>query len=411
MTIDLHQPLLMENTIQPYAWGGRNHKAFIPRLLGFSPSEGRPYAELWIGAHPKAPSRLVTPGAAYPLNAAIRHYPEELLGKNVARQFSNTLPYLLKILSANEPLSIQTHPTLTQAKVLHYKNAEHYPDENHKPEIAVALTPFTALVGFKSIPAIQDTFKQYPEIAALLPPSVKKEIRNSSRNIREATRCIKNLYNAFIDITQQTPAKYAAAVQRLAHRLRTQKRDSHPTDQLFLFALERYGDRDIGLFSIYFLNRIRLQPAEALFTTPGTPHAYIDGNIIECMANSDNVVRGGMTRKYTDIETLRKIMNYRPDLPKILQAEQTGNIHNYPVNIEEFQLSRIQLQSQSHIFTTRGRIEIVLFTAGTGRIRSGTRGEPLEIHRGQSVLIPALVDEYEINTLQTLTCYRVQIPR
>ena len=149
----------MKNKIQHYALGGKGESAYIPRLIGIIPERDKPYAELWMGVHPNAPSYVEIDHSFILLDQLIRENPEEMLGKSVSNTYSNSLPFLLKVLSAEEALSIQVHPTKEQAKILHQKDSKFYPDDNHKPEIAIALDSHLAIVGFKPYPELVDTSK------------------------------------------------------------------------------------------------------------------------------------------------------------------------------------------------------------------------------------------------------------
>ena len=173
------RPYLLKNSIQHYAWGTRGNQAFIPNLLGFKPEPGIPYAELWIGAHPKAPSNIVVGEMVVPLDQWINAYPAQILGSKVANKFSNQLPFLFKVLYASESLSIQVHPNKAQANALHMRDPIHYPDANHKPELAIALDSLTALMGIKPFADIQETLRRYPEIADFIGKSVCTSILNA----------------------------------------------------------------------------------------------------------------------------------------------------------------------------------------------------------------------------------------
>ncbi|OQA94318.1 MAG: Mannose-6-phosphate isomerase [Chloroflexi bacterium ADurb.Bin222] len=144
------RPFRLHNAIQPYPWGSRGAEAFIPRLLGIPAAPEQPYAELWIGAHPNAPSRVFLGDEPLSLATLIAREPVAMLGAAVAQRFDNQLPFLFKVLSAAEPLSIQAHPDKVQAERLHARDPQHYPDANHKPEVAIALDRLTALAGLKS---------------------------------------------------------------------------------------------------------------------------------------------------------------------------------------------------------------------------------------------------------------------
>ncbi len=154
------RPFKLLNKIQHYDWGTTNDNAFIPHLLGFSAVRDLPYAELWIGAHPSAPSDIVLQGRQSPLNKVIHDFPLEILGEYVARRFDNRFPFLLKVLSAARALSIQTHPDKEQAGKLHAADPAHYPDDNHKPEIAIALDSLTAIAGFRPPKDIAGTLRR-----------------------------------------------------------------------------------------------------------------------------------------------------------------------------------------------------------------------------------------------------------
>ena len=152
----------LKNTIQHYAWGSKNADAFIPHLLGIEVENNKPYAELWIGTHPKAPSIVVDSGNKILLNKFIELYPTEILGEATARQFNNRLPFLFKVLRAAEALSIQTHPNKIQAEELHRLDPVNYPDDNHKPEIAISIDELTCLLGLRSFFVINSGFTDYP---------------------------------------------------------------------------------------------------------------------------------------------------------------------------------------------------------------------------------------------------------
>ena len=164
------RPYILKNTIQHYTWGTKNNNAFIPRLLDLDIKNepDKPYAELWIGIHPKAPSLVEYNQDAIPLNQLISKYPKEILGSNCADKFDNQLPFLLKVLSAGEALSIQAHPNKGQAEMLHAKDQKNYPDKNHKPEIAIALDSLTALVGFRAYEEWVEVLHEYPEMKQIL---------------------------------------------------------------------------------------------------------------------------------------------------------------------------------------------------------------------------------------------------
>ena len=157
------RPFRLLNKIQHYAWGARNEQAFIAKLLQLEVEKDKPYAELWMGTHPNAPSAVeINDQEKIPLDRFIKQFPKEVLGQKVIERFGVQLPFLFKVLSAGEALSIQAHPNKEQAAMLHQRDPEHYPDDNHKPEIAIALDQLTALVGFRPLTAVSYTHLTLP---------------------------------------------------------------------------------------------------------------------------------------------------------------------------------------------------------------------------------------------------------
>ena len=169
------QPYLLKGTLQHYAWGTQNKDAFIPHFINIPVERDTPYAELWMGAHPKAPSTLALDNNNMPLDKCIEMFPEEILGKAIFARFKQ-LPFLFKVLSAAQALSIQAHPNKAQAEKLHMQDPEHYPDDNHKPEIAIALSNLTALAGFKSFDSLINTLENYIQKALLIKSTAKCKI-------------------------------------------------------------------------------------------------------------------------------------------------------------------------------------------------------------------------------------------
>ncbi|MFN2271768.1 MAG: mannose-6-phosphate isomerase, class I, partial [Anaerolineae bacterium] len=284
------RPYLLANQIQPYAWGTRGQDAFIPRLLGIAAESDKPYAELWMGAHPSAPSQVVIDGVPISLRQLIALHPREILGEAVAERFSGMLPFLFKVLSTAEALSIQAHPTEAQARLLHARDPEHYPDDNHKPELAVALDSLTALVGFKPFPDVLRTLEQYPELTNFIGAEVVDGAKDARETPpQEQQSRLRALYETLVERSVAHTDELVAATGRLAKRLVA--RTAREEERLFLEMREKYSGADVGLFTIFLLNLLHLKAGQGLFIKAGIPHAYLKGNIVECMANSDNVVR------------------------------------------------------------------------------------------------------------------------
>ncbi|MGC9399012.1 MAG: mannose-6-phosphate isomerase, class I [Anaerolineae bacterium] len=390
------RPYRMINRIQHYAWGARGKGAFIPQLLGIEAEPGTPYAELWMGAHPKAPSSLLIEGEQVDLRDAIAVQPSFFLGEWVAARFDGALPFLFKVLSAAESLSIQVHPTKPQAERLHARDPEHYPDANHKPEVAVALTGLTALAGFKPGDALATTLAAYPEIAAFAEAKVDAAF---------APGRIKALYARMSRRAVDEPRTLAAAVQRLARRLQRLARPLTEIEARFLTLRGRYGDEDVGLFSLFLLNLVHLERGEALYTEAGVPHAYLGGDIVECMANSDNVVRAGLTPKYKDVETLVEILKPVVDAPLVEGRSQDGEII-YRTPASEFQVSRRTFaEGETWEAPRSGGPELYLVTEGVLDTRWGA------FERGASFFVPAALVRLRLVAQAQSELFRVRVPQ
>jgi mannose-6-phosphate isomerase len=361
----------LDNTIRPYAWGS---PTAIPHLLGVEPT-GEPQAEMWMGAHPGAPSRT----ARGTLVEVIDADPERELGARAVAKFGPRLPFLLKILAAGAPLSLQVHPNLEQAKE-GYEDEErrripidaphrNYKDANHKPELICALTEFDGLCGFRdpiqaaglldglgvdSLKPYVDLLHAHPEDAALrevLTAVLTADPEEMAHTVAEATTACTRLGGDY--------APYAD----LAHH--------YPGDP--------------GVIAAMLLNHVRLQPGEALFLGAGIPHAYLSGLGVEIMANSDNVLRCGLTPKHVDVPELLRVVRFEAGDPGVLRPEASPDGEEvYETPIDEFRLSRYVLPEGGTAHDLTLDIpQILLCTAGTVRV-----GEH-ELRPGQSVFVPA----------------------
>ena len=382
----------LKNPIQQYAWGSRT---FIPELLGHTVPSAEPQAELWMGAHPKAPSLVLTNGLWTPLNTLIQQQPEIILGKHISKKFSGNLPFLFKILAAAEPLSIQAHPNKIQARQGYKKENElnikisdpqrNYRDQNHKPEIICALTSFWALKGFRKVQEILHF------IDALGLISLRNEVE--ALNKQPSTSGLKSFFKALMDME----AKKRSRVISEATAMATQSEDRSPEYKWVSKLYEKYP-QDIGVLSPLFLNLIQLQPGEALYLPEGELHAYLDGAGIELMANSDNVLRGGLTPKHVDASELLNVLQFIPgDIDVLLPAENRGGEHIYQTGAKEFQLSLISLgKGITHQSPPNRNVEMMICTEGDAQIFSPGEPAGLAIDKGTSILVPAAAGAYQI---------------
>ena len=394
----------MKNPIMEYAWGSKNA---IPDLLGIPNPEQKPMAEMWMGAHPKASSAIWVDGKWVSLEEVIRSSPDTILGRHVALQFKNHLPFLFKVLAAEEPLSIQVHPDLEQAKEGYKRETEsgipldaperNYRDPNHKPEIICALDDFDALKGFRKI---DEMIKLLEKVSSRsLDGLIELLVREPDE------RGLKRFFEALMGIEKQEMARISAtAAQRAV--------DFAENDPAYgwVVLLEKAHPGDPGVLAPLFLNLVRLYPGEALFLPAGELHAYLKGVGIELMANSDNVIRAGLTRKHVDVPELIKIARFTMGNPQILPAVRVSvGMEEYASPCEEFVLSRIVLEEEKTCeLNSREGVEILLCTEGEGEIENGGGDQRVHFSKGMSFLVSAPVKDYRISGWGTL--FRASVP-
>ncbi len=401
-----HQPYRLYNSIQHYAWGKRGKASIIPNLLGIEAEADKPYAELWMGDHPRAPSKIKVDDAWVTLPQYIASDPELVLGREAALRFGKRLPFLFKVLSAGEVLSIQAHPNKKQAERLHKNDPEHYPDNNHKPEIAVALDHLTALVGFRPLPQLAQIGKRYPSIARF---TGEERFHNLERSTgkKEGRRALKDLYSAMLRRAGDDPAALGEALSQLQRQLQT--KDRREEDETLFLKLQQQYPNDVGLFSVFLLNLIHLEAGQGIYLSAGIPHAYVEGNIIECMANSDNVVRAGLTPKFKDFDTLSEMLTYAFGRPEtIAQADSSGNIV-YQAPVEEFQVIRHVVAAENVLeVETKDCVQIALVLEGTFELQWSGRMTPAK--RGHSFIIPAAAERIHWHCIHAGTLFVATLP-
>ncbi len=407
------RPYLLKNKIQNYAWGSVGENAFIPKFINEKIEPNTPYAELWIGAHSSAPSEVKINNSYIPLNKLIEQYPKQILGAELAGKFDNKLPFLFKVLSAAEALSIQAHPNKIQAVKLHQKDPKHYPDDNHKPEIAVALDSLIALVGFKPAAELKKTLINYPELGNYLgEQSIELLNMSKNKNQPEHKNIIKQVYTALMNKSTSHETELAKALDRLEQRmLGSEKRTLTEAEKFFLQLRKKYGT-DVGLFSIFFFNMIHLKTGQGIFLTAGIPHAYLKGNIVECMANSDNVVRAGLTPKFKDVKTLLDILRYDSSHIKILKPDNQKSEFTYQTAVPEFRLTRCKCGRNTFVITDNNTPKIYLIVTGKLTINWPADGEEYstEFRKGQAFLIPASLNAFKIIAPSAVIYFKAEVP-
>ncbi|MET7858240.1 mannose-6-phosphate isomerase, class I [Streptomyces sp. NPDC005318] len=373
----------LSNTVRPYAWGSTTA---IPELLGIDPT-GEPQAEMWMGAHPGAPSRLTRTAATgtaatpaeQPLTDIIAADPERELGPATVAKFGPRLPFLLKLLAAGAPLSLQVHPDLAQAK-RGYEDEERravpidaphrtYKDANHKPELICALTPFDGLCGFRRPSEAAEA------MAALGVDSLKPYVDLLGAHPEEAA--LREVLTAILTADPAEMAETVTAAATAAERLG----GAHAP----YARIAHHFPGDPGVIAAMLLNYVQLQPGEALFLGAGVPHAYLGGLGVEIMANSDNVLRCGLTPKHIDVPELLSIVRFEATDPGILRPEASPSGEElYETPVDEFRLSRFDLSpGAAPVDLTRSTPQILLCTVGAPRV--GT----LDLAPGASVFVPS----------------------
>ena len=394
----------LKNTIQNYAWGSLTA---IPDLLGVSNPANIPQAELWMGAHRKAPSKVQHNGQWVSLSDLIDKYPEDILGKTVAQKFNNSLPYLFKVLAAASPLSIQAHPNSLQAREGYQREnslgipldapQRNYRDDNHKPECICALTPFWALCGFRKISTIVSYFN------AVCPKGLKDEL--TALKLNATSEGLKHFFSILLTLD-------ADRRQSIIDEAGSNARKSAGEDMAYewIVKLSDVYPQDIGILSPLLLNLICLEPGQAIFLGAGQLHAYLDGVGIELMANSDNVLRGGLTPKHVDVRELLNVLHFDEHEVTLLVPDETNNYEQvYACPAEEFALSIIRLPENESYFRPNGKsVELLLCTAGKAELMDMDRETVLSMKKGMSAIIPAAVKRYKIEGQATF--YKAAVP-
>lgn len=415
----------LSNTVRPYAWGS---PTAIPALLGAEPT-GEPQAELWMGAHPGAPSHVDRGAGPVSLADVIAADPVGELGRPSVERFGPRLPFLFKILAAGSPLSLQVHPDSGQARRGHRDEEErgipvgaphrNYKDPGHKPELICALEPFDGLCGFRAPSGTADLLEGLG--TASLKPYV------ATLRARPEPDALREVLTAMLTADRETTAGTVQEVADTAGRLASEGPYSGTYAAYASIARSHPGDP--GVLAAMLLNHERLQPGEALYLGAGVPHAYLRGTGVEIMANSDNVLRCGLTPKHVDVPELLRVVDFRSREPGVLKpypdaagdpspglsatispglssgsenlasgsvlGEGGGPAHGggragevYPVPVDEFRLSRAVLGGPGGPCVFGGRTAQILLCT-SGRVRLRRRGEELLLERGQSAFVPA----------------------
>ena len=379
----------LTGTVKHYDWGGF---AFIPSLLKTDNSKKQPFAEYWMGIHPLGISKVQLPnGDTKPLT-----------------EYAGDLPYLLKVLDVKDMLSIQVHPSKSSAeKEFARENEEgipldsprrNYKDANHKPEMLVALSGFYLLHGFKPEKLLVAILEAVPELNSLVPVFEKSNY--------------PGLYKTIMTMPQdQVNQTLQPLVDRIVPQYKENKLEKSSEDFWAVRAsltFSKDSNIDRGIFSIYLFNIVYLKKGEALFQGAGLPHAYLEGQNVELMANSDNVLRGGLTTKHIDVTELLKHVKCEPTVPNILKGEESApHVQLFRPPVRDFQLSVTDLQKDSTIQSTASSTEIILVTDGVAKIID----TDIDLQAGQPAAVALKGTTYTIKGIaEKTTVFRASVP-
>jgi mannose-6-phosphate isomerase len=290
------------------------------------------------------------------------------------------IPFLFKVLSVRTALSIQAHPDRALARALHARRPDLYKDGNHKPELALAITPFEALCRFRPVDQITSFLQTVPELRGVVGDTAASAFNALPPSESAKEEALKTLFSSLMTAS---PESIASHLLQLIDRLKTHG-TSNDADALALRLYEQYPG-DVGVFCSYLLNRVELHPGEAIYLGPNEPHAYIRGDCFECMATSDNVVRAGLTPKLKDVTTLCNMLTYASGPPQLLAgvvAHKDGGNETrvYAPPVEEFQVEVITITTDSYTLRASRGPSILVTYSGSGKLI--TEHDCVAIHRG-----------------------------
>ncbi|KAJ8059450.1 hypothetical protein OCU04_011113 [Sclerotinia nivalis] len=314
--------------VNSYDWGKVGSDSAAAKFAAatpvddFSIQEDKPYAELWMGTHPSNPSKDLTTKRTL---LDLVQDNQALLSKDVSEKFGEKLPFLFKVLSIGKALSIQAHPNKKLAEQLHQKDSKNYPDDNHKPEMTIAITPFDGLCGFRPLAEISHFLSTVPSLKKLVGQSEAEDFQSAikgqetsdkqedeEKNKKALQKVFTALMNAKKEDVEKASEELVAAAEEEGENFAGGGGPSNEGKELadLVIRLNKQFPGDIGLFVQFFLNYVKLEIGEAMFLKADDIHAYLSGDIIECMAASDNVVRAGFTPKFKDVDTLTSMLTY-----------------------------------------------------------------------------------------------------
>ncbi|CAA0243272.1 mannose-6-phosphate isomerase [Tenacibaculum maritimum] len=395
---------LLKGRIQNYAWGG---KKYLSKLLGGKTS-AKNDAEYWLGSHKKAPSIIKTGRGNLSLDKYLKLNLKKNLGKEIATKYGR-LPFLFKVLDVNSMLSIQVHPTKIEAEIGFKRENElgipltasyrNFKDDNHKPEIMVALSDFWLLHGFLTKRKLKNRLKNTQELSCFMKTFKKKGYFGLYKKVMELSK--EEVNTILIPLGERIIPLYKKG------KLHKENPDYWAAKAMKTLSGRRKMDK--GIFSIYFFNLVNVPKGEAIFQKAGVPHAYLEGQNIELMANSDNVLRGGLTKKHIDVPELLKHIVFEGTIPNLLKGtlQKNGLERIYYTSAKDFELSKIHISTKEVYKAKVLTVEILLVMDGEVTILE--KKSALSLVKGRSAFLKPGSD-YSISTKKTAIIYKAKVP-
>lgn len=397
--------------VNEYEWGktGKKSKAALfataTKESSFEIDPKKPYAELWMGTHPSGPSKALPDGV---LLSEVLDGNQELCGKEISDTYEGKLPFLFKVLSIQKALSIQCHPSKELAKKLHKDDPKNYKDDNHKPEMAIAITPFEGFCGFRPIGEIVSFLDNVEAFAALLGEQAVSAFKDAVKGKEDSKDDVavqanrKALQSLFSTLMHKSEDEIKNAADRLIESAKSSTSDFGGKESggkylsELLIRLNSQFPQDIGLFCSFYLNYVTLQPGESLFLRALDCHAYLSGDIMECMAASDNVVRAGFTPKFKDVNNLTEMLTYAyaPPADQKMKPEEwklgsgKGRSILYDPPIDEFSVVQTTIKTgETEDHKGVNGPSIIIATTGNGKYTVGNK--TVQVKEGQVFFIGA----------------------
>ncbi len=394
----------LTGTVKHYDWGG---STFIPSLLDIANAGKKPFAEYWLGVHPQADCKVIMHDGSHRL---LRDFfttsSPAALGDYVATRFG-TIPYLLKVLDVKDMLSIQVHPSKADAvKDFADENAKdialdspqrNYKDDNHKPELMVAMADFWLLHGFKPEKKMMAILQAVPELQSLLPVFEQIGYKGLYKKVMESPQEEVNM--------QLQPLLDRIIPLYKEGKLKRSQEDYWAAKGALTFS--QPGKTDRGIFSVYLFNLVELRRGEAIFQDAGVPHAYLEGQNVEIMASSDNVLRGGLTNKHIDVKELLKHVKCERTYPNVLKGEKHWNELVYKTPAPDFELSSYQLHVGDTVSFIPQTAEILLLVDGAVTITHNESKVLLKKGQPSAIVLPG--DKLKITATEPTWLFKASV--